>query len=187
MLDDVRSALSARANARALLDAAIAGGVRHATEASFARLVDAVAHGGWSEEAEARLKAEGHDRPALVLRAFYLGERHADWKQALALFDGIDDRRWALPARLRVAARLGRHCVLRAAADDMMAAAPGQVSSWNAVARMARFAITGAPAKSSPTSPRMRARPRPPGRRIPTPRRDCRRIPGRLGPALTAR
>lgn len=126
VLDDVRSSRPARTAARAQLNAVIADGGQYAIEASFARLVDAMAHGDWSKEAEARLSAEGHERPALVLRAFYLGERHADWEQAFALFDGIDDRRWALPARLRVAARWGKHSVLKAAADDMMAAAPGQ-------------------------------------------------------------
>ena len=104
----------------------VAGGGVYATEASFARLIYAMDHGNWSDAAEQVLKDGGHERPALVLRAFYLGQRHADWEGAYALYDGYTDRTWTLPARLRIALRWGKTSVLRKAADDLMAEGPGQ-------------------------------------------------------------
>jgi hypothetical protein len=126
LLERGGSSLPERAAAVNELDELVAGGGRYATDAAFARLIDAMGHGGWSDAADACLKQGGHERPALVLRAFYLGERKGDWEQAYSLFDDYEDRRWTLPARLRIAMRWGRHSVLRKAADNLMAEGPGQ-------------------------------------------------------------
>jgi hypothetical protein len=120
------STMAQRTQAIADLDEIVAGGGMYATEAAFARLIDAMLHGNWSDAAEQLLRDGGHERPALVLRAFYLGERRGDWEGAYALFDDYEDRTWTLPARLRIAFRWGRTSVLKKAADDLMAEGPGQ-------------------------------------------------------------
>jgi hypothetical protein len=54
-----------RTKARDELDDLVMGGGEEAPEAAFARLFDAMERGGWSDAAEACLKATGHERPAL--------------------------------------------------------------------------------------------------------------------------
>ncbi len=120
------STLAAREAAVEELDDLVAGRGPYALDAAFSRLVYAMEHGSWSDDAEAFLASDGHERPALVLKAFYLGERRSDWEGAYALFDGYSDRRWTLPARLRIAMRWGKLSVLRRAADDVMAEGAGQ-------------------------------------------------------------
>jgi hypothetical protein len=116
-----------RAKARAELDELVLQGGEEAAEAAFARLDDAMERGGWSEPAEACLIASGHRRPALLLRAFYLGSRHASWAEAYELFDDYAETRWGCAARLRVATSWGRYSIMTAAADALMTKAPGHV------------------------------------------------------------
>jgi hypothetical protein len=115
-----------RDDALAELDALVRAGGPEASEAAFAQLVDALDYGAWSGAAEAQLKATGHERPALLLLAFYLGGRHANWEEAFALFDDHVDARWGLAGRFRVAVSWGKHSVMKEAADDLMAIGPAQ-------------------------------------------------------------
>jgi hypothetical protein len=108
------------------LDVLVAEGGLNGLDAAFSRLMEAMAHGDWSDAAERLLTETGHERPATVLKALYLGARKADWEGAYALVDQMSDEAWAPPARLRLACRWGKHSVIREAADALMATAPGQ-------------------------------------------------------------
>jgi tetratricopeptide (TPR) repeat protein len=129
VLEKTGSSASERTRAVQELDQLVAADDRQvALEAAIARLADTMlGHTEWSEGAEALLMDTGHKRPALLMRAFYLGQRRGDWEGAYALFAEHADQPWVPAARLMVALAWGRHSVMKQAADDVMASGPSQM------------------------------------------------------------
>ncbi len=112
------------AEALRYLDHAVAEGGAGATEAAlFRAIASAAIDAEWSAEAEARLRAEGHERPAVVARAEAYVAR-GEFEAAYKVLDPHQASMWAKTARLRVARRHGDRTAISRAASDLLDAGP---------------------------------------------------------------
>lgn len=106
------------------LDQQIAEGGDGATEAALFRVIaSATVNADWSGEAEARLRAEGHERPAVIARA----EAHVargDFSAAYEVLEPHKAHMWAKTARLRIARRHGDRTAVLQAASDLLDSGP---------------------------------------------------------------
>lgn len=113
----------------ASLDETIATGGPDAVEAALFRLAATLTYTvriDWSEPAEDLLTEAGHERAAVIARAFHVVRRHADYEGAYTLLDEKAPEPWALSTKLTLAQRQRKWSVLREAARRMLAAGPGQ-------------------------------------------------------------
>ena len=80
----------------------------------------------WSNAAEELVTKTGHERVAVIARAFFMVRHHADYEGAYELFDQHASEAWSMGPRLVLARRHGNWSVMREAARAILAAGPGQ-------------------------------------------------------------
>jgi hypothetical protein len=115
--------------ALAILDDAVTAGGQDGIEAALFRLVATMKEGvtvPWSESAEQLVMTTGHERVAVIARAFFIVRHHADYEGAYELLDQQAGKPWSMGPRLVLARRQGNWSVMKEAARSILAAGPGQ-------------------------------------------------------------
>jgi hypothetical protein len=115
--------------ALAILDDAVAGGGQDGIEAALFRLAATMKEGTtvpWSDPAEQLVTTTGHERIAIIARAFYMVRHHADYEGAYELLDQHADKAWTMGPRLVLTRRQGNWSIMKAAAQAILATGPGQ-------------------------------------------------------------
>jgi hypothetical protein len=116
--------------ALATLDEAVEAGGQEGIEAALFRLAatmkDRVANVPWSDAAEALITNSGHERVAVIGRAFFIVRHHADYEGAYELLEQHATKPWTMGARLVLARRQGNWSIMKDAARAILASGPGQ-------------------------------------------------------------
>jgi hypothetical protein len=116
--------------ALAILDDAVAAGGQDGIEAALFRLAATMKEGPanvtWSDEAEQLVTTTGHERIAVIARAFFIVRRQADYEGAYELLDQHADKGWTMGPRLVLARRQRNRSIMKEAARAILAAGPGQ-------------------------------------------------------------
>lgn len=116
--------------ALAVLDNAVAVGGQDGIEAALFRLAATMKEGvttvPWSDAAEQLVTTTGHERVAVIARAFFLVRHHADYEGAYELLDQHANKPWTMGPRLVLTRRQGNWSIMKAAARTILATGPGQ-------------------------------------------------------------
>lgn len=136
LLDRLRAAaiiesdrLSELPAALAILDDAVAAGGQDGIEAALFRLAATMKEGAtvpWSAAAEQLAVTTGHERVAVIARAFYIVRYHADYEGAYHLLDQHANQGWTKGPRLVLTRRQGNWSIMKGAARAILATGPGQ-------------------------------------------------------------
>ena len=115
--------------ALAILDDAVAADGQDGIEAALFRLAATMKEGAtvpWSDAAEQLVTTTGHERVAVIARAFYIVRHHADYEGAYELLDQHADKAWTMGPRLVLTRRQGNWTVMKEAARAILATGSGQ-------------------------------------------------------------
>lgn len=115
--------------ALAILDDAVTSGGQDGIEAALFRLLATMKEGvtvPWSEAAEQLVTTTGHERVAVIARAFFIVRHHADYEGAYELLDQHASEPWSMGPRLVLARRQGNWSVMKEAARSILMTGPGQ-------------------------------------------------------------
>lgn len=115
--------------ALATLDNSVVAGGQDGIEAALFRLAATMKDGvsvPWSDAAEDLVTRTGHERVAVIARAFFMVRYQADYEGAYELFDRHAGKAWSMGPRLVLTRRQGNWSVMREAARAILAAGPGQ-------------------------------------------------------------
>ena len=115
--------------ALAILDDAVAAGGQDGIEAALFRLAATMKEGArvpWSDAAEQLVTTTGHERVAVIARAFYVVRHQADYEGAYELLDQHADKAWTMGPRLVLTRRQGNWSIMKEAARAILATGPGQ-------------------------------------------------------------
>ena len=113
----------------AILDDAVTAGGQDGIEAALFRLVATMKEGvavPWSDAAEQLVLTTGHERVAVISRAFFIVRHHADYEGAYELLDQHASEPWSMGPRLVLARRQGNWSVMKEAARSILRTGPNQ-------------------------------------------------------------
>jgi hypothetical protein len=115
--------------ALAILDDAVTSGGQDGAEAALFRLAATMREGvtvPWSDAAEQLVMTAGHERVAVVARAFFTVRHHADYEGAYELLDQHASEPWTMGPRLVLARRQGNWSVMKETARSILTTGASQ-------------------------------------------------------------